>query len=216
MLSSWRGGSGAAGGAAPRLGGGACSPLCSQPESPTDTQMGRVWGPGSSEGAGAAAAKASSTPRPRAPPPAAPPLPLPVALQRVLGEAPCGEALCAGLGAVLLVAVLEVLDDVPHVAWLDWKWADNDGRLPPAGRSPLQPRTGPPASPAGRGPGARESQAGPSRPLRRCPGHSGPRSLPFCACSSPCTKREGSEVRLLCGDLPAPTFFVTTLLRNCD
>lgn len=74
-----------------------------------------------------------------------------------------------------------------------------------------------PASPAGRGPGARESQAGPSRPLRRCPGHSGPRSLPFCACSSPCTKREGSEVRLLCGDLPAPTFFVTTtLLRNCD
>lgn len=146
-------------GRALRLSGWARSLFRPQPESPTDTQAGRVWGPGSSEGAGAAATKASSTPGPRTPPPGPPPPSpalLPVALQQALGEAPCGQALGAGLGAVLLLAVLKVLDNVPHVAGLDWKRGDNEGRPPPAG-SALQPRprTGTEA------PGTRVSGCGP-------------------------------------------------------
>lgn len=47
------------------------------------------------------------------------PLALPVRLQQVLGEAAGGETLGAGLLALVMLVVLKVLDDVPHIARFD-------------------------------------------------------------------------------------------------
>lgn len=149
-----------------------------------------MWGPGSSEGAGAAATKASSTPGPRTPPPGPPPPSpalLPVALQQALGEAPCGQALGAGLGAVLLLAVLKVLDDVPHVAGLDWKRGDNEGRPPPAG-SALQPRP-------------RTGTEAPGTRVSGCSRHAGERLRPP---PGPRSAAPGTALPGPCPSAPAP------------
>lgn len=178
-----------------------------------------MWGPGSSEGAGAAATKASSTPGPCTPPPGPPPPSpalLPVALQQALGEAPCGQALGAGLGAVLLLAVLKVLDDVPHVAGLDWKRGDNEGRPPPAG-SALQPRprTGTEA-PGTRGerlqppPGPRSAAPGTALP-GPCPSAPAP-PRPQSGRAQKCVSRAGafrlsrSLLRLFCSEIVTRLF----------
>lgn len=52
---------------------------------------------------------------------------LPVAFQQVLGKASRGEPLRPGLWGVIRLVVLKVLNDVPHVAWFDWKQKDNEG-----------------------------------------------------------------------------------------
>lgn len=60
------------------------------------------------------------------PPPATPSL-LPVTFQQVLRKTSCGEPLRPRLWGIIRLVVLKVLNDVPHVAWFDWKQKDNEG-----------------------------------------------------------------------------------------
>lgn len=74
--------------------------------------------------------------------------PSPVTLQQVLGEAAGGQPLRPGLRGIIRLVVLEVLNDVPHVAWLDWKQRHKGGHsvfclgtAPQDPRSRLAPKT---------------------------------------------------------------------------
>lgn len=74
---------------------------------------------------------------------------LPVALQQVLGKASCREALCPGFRGVILLVVLKVLNDVPHIAGFDCKQKDNErysafgsGTTPQSPHSPRAQKTG--------------------------------------------------------------------------
>lgn len=100
---------------------------------------------------------------------------LPVSLQQVLGEAAGGEALRAGLLALVMLVVLKVLDNVPHIAGFDCWGEGEEGTLVRRGRrSRRSSARGCPQGQRG-APGRRpeRARAPPSRPNAGCLGGGG-------------------------------------------